>query len=217
MRKLPVILVFVLIFLVSSISAQLKVPNSFKVLDAPIALAKAMNVVDNDNNKTFGKVRWEFFKLTPTFKLNVKDKLVLKGQMKFFDLAGRNIIIFYDAKGVKKGRLVEEFFEGMFTPTKTVYSLYWGGKMIAKSDKMNILKTSITLNSPETGKVFVKMERPYINTYVWGDKWLVEVKSGNKVPAEVLPIIIAFKSYADEKREEAEEEKEDDDEEDSFW
>ena len=216
MRKLPVALVLGLVFLMSSVSAQLKVPKSFKVLDAPIALAKKMNVVDNDNDKKFGVVSWEFFKLTPTFQLKVNDKLTLKGQMKFFDLVGRNIINFYDAKGVKKGRLVEEFFEGMFTPTKTVYTLHWEGKIIAKSDKMSVLKTSLTLNSPTTGKVFVKMERPYINTYVWGDKWMVELKPGNEVPVEVIPMIIAFKSYADEKREEAEEE-EDEDEEESSW
>ena len=151
-----------------------------------------------DEKGQYGKVvRDVFSPITTTFSYeNANGDLVAKGVKQFFSWGTK--IDFQDGNGKFIGAINEKVTRSLLK-WYTDYTVFdKDGKEVGRSEKTEYFQTEITL-SDLTGKTIAIIKKDYFN--VFRDTWNVEVFQKDKVDVRILPIIAAYKTYSDNKKE----------------
>lgn len=183
------------VFLHNKPAKNQTLPNKFIVNEKVISLVTSFSIED-DNNQDYGTISKDILNLTTTFSYtDANNKLVATGKEELFSWGTK--IDFYDAKDNYIGAINENVIESMFKVYTNYTVLDKNEKEIAKSEKTDILQTDITLTGID-GKKIAKLERDLIN--ITSDTWNIEIFQRDKIDARILPIIVAYKTYSDNKK-----------------
>ena len=181
MRKL--ITLIVLLGITISLGAQ-ELPNKFTITEDVISIGTDFTINDDI------VIHQKLFNLTSTFKLYIDEELYTEARQAMISI-GSSINI-YDNKGIKIGTIQERIFNSW-----GVYSKYEildkNGKLIASSEKRQLMVTSFTLKDTK-GNTICKISRPAIN--IFSDEWSVDIydKSFDK---RLLVFIPCYKTHRD--------------------
>lgn len=171
--------------IVNSNIKPIELPNQFEMDEVLLNIGTDMNI--NVNGEKIGKVEERTMSWGKTFEyFDNTDRKVATASEKVFSW-GTTIEVF-DDKGKCIGYFEEEILESLFS-LKSIFSIKdTSGKLIGKSEKMELLSTNIEILSPN-GDLVCKLNRPSIN--LLSDSWNIEV--GN-IDKRLIIFIPAYKT-----------------------
>ena len=173
-------------------------PNTFIVKERMIGkLFGPTSFRIKDENGQYGKVvRDVLSPIKTTFSYeNANGDLVVKGVKEFFSWGTK--IDFYDNNEQPIGSIHEKVMESLFKWYTEYSILDKEGKEIAHSEKTEYFGKEIKISDQE-GKIIAIMKKDYINLF--RDTWNVTILQRDKIDVRIVPIIIAYKTYSDNKK-----------------
>lgn len=170
----------------------IELPNQFEMDEVILSIGTDMNI--NVGADRIGKVEERTMSWGKKFEyFDNTDRKIASAQEKLFSW-GTNIEVF-DDKDQKIGSFEEEILESLFS-IKSIYSIKdASGKLIGKSEKLELLSTDVEILSP-SGDLVCKIHRPALNLF--SDSWNIEI-NGN-IDKRLIIFIPAYKTSADNER-----------------
>lgn len=171
-----------------------ELPNKFTIKERVISFVASLNITND--GLSYGRVSRNVLNLTTTFSYeDANGKLVAKGKKELISWGTK--IDFYDGNDNYIGAIHEKVFESMLKVYTNYAIVDKNGITIAESEKTDLLDTDIILKDIEGNKV-ASLERDFIN--ILSDTWTVEIYQREKIDTRILPIIVAYKTYSDNKK-----------------
>ena len=177
---------------------EFDVPSSFKAKEALISIGT--DVILMKNKTRIGDIQERTLRLTPTFDLyNIDGKKVAQARQKILSLG--STIEVKDCEGKLIGTVRENIFKSFFATYSNYDVLDATGKVVATSEKVELLATHIIVKSKK-GEVIMTIKRPMIN--VLTDTWIVNILKKDALDPRIMTMMPAFKTSADNRRREEE-------------
>ncbi|MFP5386489.1 MAG: hypothetical protein ACLGHN_10450 [Bacteriovoracia bacterium] len=177
------------------------VPSNFKAKEALISIGT--DVILFENKTRIGDIQERTLRLTPTFDLyNIDGKKVAQARQKILSLG--STIEVKDCEGKLIGTVRENIFKSFFSTYSNYDVLDASGKIIATSEKVELLATQLIVKSKK-GELLMTIKRPMIN--VLTDTWTVNIVKKDAIDPRIMTMMPAFKTSADNRRREEEERK----------
>ncbi|MDX1986083.1 MAG: hypothetical protein SFV17_05300 [Candidatus Obscuribacter sp.] len=170
-------------------------PATYNVQKVAVSLTHKFNI-GSEGNQNLGSVQEQFLAFGRTFKLyDGSGALAAVAHQRVF--AWGTTVDIFDSSGKQKlATLKENVLQSMFKAITSYQLLSANNQVIAESEKVELLATTIRLKD-KAGKVIVTLERPFFNFPT--DRWTVSTV-GNGLDSRIAPIIAAYKSSADAER-----------------
>lgn len=202
MKLLAVLGLFSLTLTAQAACPSITLPSEFKAKEELISIGTDVRL--EVNRTRIGEIEERTLRLTPTFDLyNIDGKKVAQARQKILSI-GTTIEV-KDCENKSIGTVKENIFKSFFKTYTSYDVLDATGKLIARSEKLELLATSIVVKSP-TGEPIMELSRPIFNFIT--DVWTVRILKANVIDPRIMIMIPAFKTSADNRERAKEEEEE---------
>lgn len=181
---------FLLLFILISLSTQAQLPNNFKIEECVISIGTDFEIESID-----GYIAEKVISFTTEFTLSINDRKYAKAKQRLISIGTKTDI--FDSTDKLIGSVEEVLFTNF-----GIYSLYnifdAHGNKIAYSEKHKFMSTEFTIKDM-SNKLICTIKRPMIN--VMSDTWTVNF-ANTSFDKRLVVFIPCYKTYNDNKSKE---------------